>query len=153
MKIITVWQPWASLIAAGLKPWEFRGWVPPRSIIGTRIGIHASARKVKPAEVAELIDLVRSDPSRVCLMDGALPWLEKVLAQPERLPLSAIVCTGILGQPVNGLDLARQFGGRVNDSDRHDHANFGWPISDVQPLFPPVEARGAQGFWNYEGAL
>jgi hypothetical protein len=37
MKAITVWQPWASLIAIGAKPYEFRGWQPPRAIIGQRI--------------------------------------------------------------------------------------------------------------------
>jgi len=26
MKALTIWQPWASLIMAGYKPYEFRGW-------------------------------------------------------------------------------------------------------------------------------
>lgn len=152
MKIITVWQPWASLIAIGLKPYEFRGWMPPASIIGQRIGVHAAARKVKPGEVSDLITRVRTDPASVCLTDGVLPWLEEVARHPERLPLSAIVCTAVLGKPVNGLELARQFGAPVNDSDRDEHANFGWPMLAVQPLFPPIEAAGRQGFWDFEVA-
>ena len=46
MKALTIWQPWASLIMAGAKPWEWRGWAPPRSLVGQRIAIHAGARKV-----------------------------------------------------------------------------------------------------------
>lgn len=149
MKIITVWQPWASLIAIGMKPYEFRGWVPPASMIGTRIGIHAAARPVKPQEVADLIGQVQLHPEAVALREGVLPWLEEVVRNPRSLPLSAIICTAVLGQPVSGRDLART----ANDSDRDEHFNFGWPMLDVEPLMPPIEARGAQGFWNFEGVI
>ena len=47
MKALTIWQPWASLIAMGAKPYEFRGWKPPKSLIGQRLAIHAGARPVK----------------------------------------------------------------------------------------------------------
>ena len=30
MKAISLWQPYASLIAAGVKTIETRGWAPPR---------------------------------------------------------------------------------------------------------------------------
>lgn len=46
MYALTIWQPWASLIAAGCKPYEWRGWRVPRNMIGRRIGIHAGARRV-----------------------------------------------------------------------------------------------------------
>ncbi|MCB1462115.1 MAG: ASCH domain-containing protein [Nitratireductor sp.] len=44
MKAISLWQPWASLIAAGVKPYETRHWSPPRELIGQRIAIHAAKR-------------------------------------------------------------------------------------------------------------
>lgn len=37
MKALTIWQPWASLIISGAKPYEFRGWRIPESLIGQRI--------------------------------------------------------------------------------------------------------------------
>lgn len=55
MKALTIWQPWASLIVAGAKPFEFRGWSMPRSMIGQRIVIHAAARKVNRVEANYLI--------------------------------------------------------------------------------------------------
>jgi ASCH domain len=41
MKILTVRQPWAGLIAVGQKDVENRTWMPPLELIGSRIGIHA----------------------------------------------------------------------------------------------------------------
>ena len=55
MKALTIWQPWASLIIAGAKPFEFRGWRPPASLIGQRIVIHAAARKIDKALEAQYI--------------------------------------------------------------------------------------------------
>lgn len=45
---ITVWQPWASLIALGVKTIETRSWPAPDRLVGQRIGIHAARR---PPEV------------------------------------------------------------------------------------------------------
>lgn len=44
MKALTLWQPWASLIALGVKTIETRSWAAPKSLIGQRIAIHASKR-------------------------------------------------------------------------------------------------------------
>lgn len=51
--VLTVFQPWASLIAEQLKPLEFRSRKPPAKYVGRRIAIHASARKVVVAEVRQ----------------------------------------------------------------------------------------------------
>ena len=52
---LTIWQPWASLIAAGAKPYEWRGWPAPRRLIGQRIAVHAGARKVVVGEISETL--------------------------------------------------------------------------------------------------
>ena len=44
---------------AGCKPYEFRGWVPPRALWGQRIAIHAAARPVRKSEVAEWLIQLR----------------------------------------------------------------------------------------------
>jgi len=41
MKAISIWQPHASLIVLGLKPFETRSWTAWKSLIGQRIWIHA----------------------------------------------------------------------------------------------------------------
>ncbi len=45
MKAITLWQPWASLVAAGVKTIETRSWRAPANLIGERIAIHAAAKR------------------------------------------------------------------------------------------------------------
>lgn len=47
MKVLSVKQPWASLICSGIKPIENRTWKCPEKYIGTRILIHASKTAVK----------------------------------------------------------------------------------------------------------
>lgn len=156
MKAITVWQPWASLIVAGAKPYEFRGWKPPRSLIGQRIAIHAGARKMRLDEVAQLeADLSSMLPRmRPCLhADKAIPALRRALVHPSLMPLSHILCTAVLGEPKRGDECAREFGiDAGNDSDREGTFNWGWPLTEIQVLEPPEPARGAQGFWDWRKA-
>jgi hypothetical protein len=166
MKALTIWQPWASLIAIGAKPYEFRGWKPPRSIIGQRIAIHAGARPPRRGEVRALIRALKGDPSMSppCLRPEALPVLERVLNALQRspdntlfgtgeyltLPLSHIVATAILGEPKQGDICAAEFGFSAgNDSDRDGTFNWGWPMLDVEYQTPPVHVRGAQGLWDW----
>lgn len=44
MKVITLHQPWATLIALGVKTIETRSWAPPKALIGERLLIHAGTR-------------------------------------------------------------------------------------------------------------
>ena len=148
MKALTVWQPWASLIAAGVKPYEFRGWAAPQWIEGQRIAIHAGARKPKRGEIEQLRLIVdRGKGHRVGLLDGALPILE----HPESLWFSAIVCTAIIGRPFSAAEGLPALGITWNDSDRSAHFNFAWPLTEIERMEPPIPAKGAQGFWEWGG--
>jgi len=141
---LTLWQPWASLIAAGCKPFEFRRWEAPRWVHGKRIAIHAGARKVKREEVQELLVRLQTDGGfgTGLTVGPAIALLDRALSAPGMLPLSAVVCTAVLGRPVRAAELVA-----AGDSDRVDHHVWGWPLTDVRVLAPYVPARGAQGFW------
>lgn len=152
MKALTLWQPWASLVAAGVKPFEFRAWAAPASIVGQRIAIHAGARKVQKGELADLLYRLVHDPASTGLRQVGVPvsagtLLDRWRQAPAMLPLSAVVCTAVLGKPRRVGDIFRG----VHDSDRLDHSKWGWPMLDVRPLEPIVPARGAQGFWDWPG--
>ena len=86
---LTVWQPWASLIVAGVKPYEFRGWPAPRAYRGAEIAIHAGARPVRRAEIADLILrlLDQNQAWTTCLKPEALPMLQRWYSSPSLLPL------------------------------------------------------------------
>lgn len=149
---ITVWQPWATLIAESWKQFEFRSWAPPQRLWGTRIAIHAGARPVMRREMSELIskplhpEAFRETGHR----RYAVHLLQNVLTDKTRLPLSSILCTATLSVPVRNEDLAKRLGVElVNDSDRDQHTNFGWPLTDIQQLRPFVPCRGRQGLWTW----
>lgn len=156
MMAITVWQPWATLIALGAKPFEFRGWPAPARLVGQRVAIHAGARPVKRSEVQELLLKLRGPQA---LETGLLPakaigMLERVATSPGSLPLSSVLCTAILGAPIRDGELALRMGvPSIADSDRAEHSNWGRPLIDIHVLEPFVPARGAQGWWQWnEGA-
>lgn len=150
MKALTLWQPWASLIVAGCKPYEFRGWRAPGYIVGQRIVIHASARKPDMREVEQLLRLLSAGgrfAAQTCLqpVDRAI----ELLLQGS-WPLGAGLGTAIVGEPRNGIDIGVDFGAiSVNDSSRDYHANWGWPMLEIELWDAPVPMRGAQGLWNW----
>lgn len=141
---ITVWQPWASLIVVGFKPWEFRKIGNPKSYCGKRIAIHAGARKVRPAEIAVMIMRLRQHLP-ITIDPRALPLLEEWHTSPGRLPLSAILGTAIMDRAVRVETVMA-----ANDSDRDNHFNWAWPMSDPTPLEPICPAKGQQGWWHWD---
>lgn len=179
MKAFTLYQPWASLVVAGAKPFEFRGWNPRErgagfaKLIGQRIVIHAAARPMVAEEIRAIVDNLQfggPNAAATCLIaDKALELLKPLyhFKKPDGLPLSAGLGTAILGEPRNGHDIAvEDFGFPAEavdelpglpgfDSDRREHANWGWPMLDVEKWPEPIPMRGLQGFWNWptpEGA-
>ncbi|MDD3416807.1 MAG: ASCH domain-containing protein [Lachnospiraceae bacterium] len=60
MKAITIRQPWASLIAHGIKDIENRTWRCPTKHIGTRVLIHAAVKTASFILVSEGLIIVKS---------------------------------------------------------------------------------------------
>lgn len=150
---LTIWNPWASLIAAGAKPYEWRGREAPRRFVGLRIAIHAGARKVNRNEIAELILQLRTEGAAgtSLIPEIALPLLERWYMSPGMLPLSSVLCTAILGKPITAAVYASRHGLYAADSDRLDHTKWGWPLTDIRVCEPFIPAKGAQGFWKWDG--
>ena len=149
MKTITIWQPWASLIMAGFKPYEFRGWAAPKAVVGQRIVIHAGSRPVRTKEVAELIEDVLAG-RHIALKPGCLQLLEETVGNPRRLPLAAGLGTALLGTPRLASEIWPE--AFKSDSDRIEHSNWAWPLTDVQHFTPIVPTPGRQGFWQWPWA-
>jgi hypothetical protein len=150
MKALTLWQPWASLVVARCKPYEFRKWRAPPSLVGQRIVIHASARRPDRSEVEQLLRLLRAGgryAAQTCLrpIDEAIAVLRQ-----GGWPLGVGLGSAVVGEPRSGLEIGVDFGAiRVNDSSRDYHANWGWPMLDVEPWPDPIPMRGALGLWTW----
>lgn len=146
MKALTIWQPWASLIIAGAKTVEWRGWPCPRWIVGQRIAIHAGARPARHAEIADILDRIAVGETEIA-GQIARPLIER--NRTRNWPLSSVLGTAILGAPIGALDWVRAHEPGFLDSDRIDHSKFAWPLTEIERFDPPIPARGAQGLWTW----
>lgn len=147
MKALTIWQPWASLVMAGWKPYEFRKWEAPRYIRGQRIVIHAGARRMKADEVRDLFFRLTDEPELTGITEPTLAseFLSKVLRGQIELPLASGLGTAVIGVPKRATEI---YSGTI-DSDRLEHSTWGWPLSDLQHFEPIVPMKGLQGFWEW----
>ena len=152
MKAISLHQPWASLIAAGIKTIETRSWAPPKALIGQRIAIHAAKKKMpwpynpqKHSDVPELQALasVGSPPIHhgVVVATAVMVSALQVSKVSDGFALySPRTCRG--PQPSYPYI-------RIDPYGDFTVGRWLWFLEDIEKLDPPVPATGHQGFWNW----
>lgn len=138
LKAITLWQPWASLVAAGVKRNETRSWAT--SYRGP-LAIHAA--KCTPAWVWELIN---KDPDLRELMSRAFGHHDVA-----KLPSGVLLCTTDLWACVPVDEMAI---GELSETEKlcgnYSSGRFAWCLKDAKPLPEPIPARGRQGLWEWQ---
>ena len=162
MKAITIWQPWASLIASGAKQFETRGWETKHR---GKIAIHAA--KIIPREIG-VVDRSFCHAVQRALFPNAKDvdmWSNIV----QLLPRGAIVAIGdltachlISGRTTVGPEaVAAQayVGGKLTDITTCTNellfgdwtlGRFAWELQNVELLETPIYVTGRQGLWNWE---
>ena len=175
MKAISLWQPWASLIACGAKPFETRHWAPPRDLIGQTIAIHAAKKIDKDArQFAEDLMFGQHDPGGFELADKLSASMQDT---PDQLmgifgmacmPIGCVVATARLdgafqlGERAEGTafpaasvvrrlisrSMPECFTVRYDDFGNYAPGRWAWLFRDVKPLTPHVAAVGRQGFFD-----
>jgi activating signal cointegrator 1 len=96
LAVLTLWQPWATLIALKVKTIETRSWAAPKSLIGQRIAIHAA--KKYPADGA-YPNPGYWEVSAPCGIPELVEYggnVDRVWINRHRLPLGCIVATARL---------------------------------------------------------
>ena len=134
MYALTLHQPWASLIAVGVKQWETRAWPPARYALGTLLAIHAG----KTCDIDMLmdqyvVDALGNDEGRLYAAD--LPAGEIVAVAR----LQTFQRTEAVAQYLRPMEL--HFGD-------YTPGRYAWSLGDVHKLAKPVPARGAQKLWS-----
>jgi len=134
MKAITLWQPWASLIALGHKTIETRVHDRFGLLRNQRIAIHAGKR---------------FDDEAGKIISGAVGrviWLPSGLDLGVKLgwPFGKVVCTAMVAATrwLTDLDTRAvlcQAAGL-----------FGLVLRDIRKLEPPIAASGRQGIWEWK---
>lgn len=175
MKAISLWQPWASLIACGAKPFETRHWAPPPDLIGQTIAIHAAKKIDKGAaqfaeelcygqhaaggfELADKLEASMSaTPDRLMGIFGAATLPIGCVVATARLDAAFQLGEQALGTVKPGAVVVRRlvsrpvpecFTVRYDDFGDYEPGRWAWLLTDVKPLNPPAEAKGRQGFFN-----
>lgn len=168
MRVSTLWQPHASLVEIGAKPFETRNYPPPDKMIGTRIAIHAA---VRPCALTFFkLDWETRFAIAQALHSAGLQFVTP--REMNSLPHGAIVCTAVLAGAgkVKGIDdvITRFEPGRLELMDRrgdipeiisedpfgfYGPGRWAWLLKDVHRLPVPVPFKGVQGWGTWdEGA-
>lgn len=128
MKCLSLWQPWASAVALGLKRIETRHW---STAFTGRLAIHAAKRWTR--DERDTATMFAS------LYDGRL-------AVP---PLGAIIATvRLIRCERTEAILSRGIGEMEHALGNYGPRRFGWLFDDVAMLPAPIPFRGLQGLFD-----
>lgn len=128
MKAISLWQPWATAMALGLKQIETRHW--SHNYRGL-IAIHAAKRWTREErELAEEFAALNDEPR---------------LLSP---PLGAIVAVGVIVSIRSSESLISEISSTEEMFGNYGPNRFGWLFKDIVALAEPVPCKGAQGFFE-----
>ena len=126
MKVLTIRQPWATLIMQGVKRYEFRSW---NTKFRGKFLIHAG----KGIDKEAVVRLKKYLPNK------PLP-LGKILGKAELTDCIAM-----------NDELARQLAAENNDiyTTHSFSRNYAFKLENIEKFDEPIEAKGQLGFWNY----
>lgn len=150
MKALSLWQPWASLVALGLKKVETRIWSTPyRGLIAihSTAGIPVAwlgASRFEPEFITQLPVEWRNIVNEASSVRVGMTQLCGVL------PRGVVLCTANLVdvretlQVVDGLsDQERAFG-------NYDEGRYAWFFDKIKRFPHPILAKGNRRIWNWE---
>lgn len=165
MKAITIWQPWASLLAIGAKQYETRSW---ETKYRGPIAIHAA--KKDPCNIPLLGLEAFEEAAKEELEKAGLAWCllhtGSVIATAE-----LVNCWHIVYNPGTNVDIAKHIPVGAELDVPRKHPDFGryivptekemlfgdwtpgryaWELANVKLLPKPIRAKGAQRLWNWD---
>lgn len=129
MKVLSLVQPWATLIALGEKSIETRSW--KTNYRGT-IYLHASGKTDR--------DFLKNDIVQLSLKDSDVPN-GKIIAKCE-----LIDCIEMTDEFINQIKKDKKeytFG-------FYEKRRYAWILANIQKLETPIEVKGKLGLWNWD---
>jgi len=126
MKALSIWQPWASAIASGVKQYETRSW---------------------PTKYRGPIAICASKKWNDDLFELAAEYLGRWPGFPEDWPLGAVVATAHLVECRRTEDMIADIGLMEITLGDFSPGRFAWRLESVVKI-PPIEYRGRQGLFE-----
>ena len=124
MKVITLRQPWATLVAEGIKKYEFRSW---KTNYRGKVLIHAGAG-IDKKEMERFKDLGLEFPSKKIIAEVEI---EDCLELDDKLNKMIIAENNIA------------YGSK-------NRTGYAWKLKNVKKIKSDKIINGKLGFWNYE---
>ncbi len=138
MRALSLWDPWAMLVAIRAKRYETRSW--GTSYRGP-IAIH-STKKFDEEDRS----ICLCEPFRSALVAGGIKTL-------GAMPRGAIIAVGRLV----GIARAEDERASLSEQERafgdYSDGRFAWVFADVRRLPEPVPCSGLQGLWTLPDAI
>lgn len=131
MKAITLWQPYATLIALGAKQYETRSWSTPYR---GKLAIHAAAKND-----AEVWRYIMDYPVQKALRDHGYR---------EPMPFGAVVCIAelVVCHRTDSFFVSRE----ERNVGNFAPGRWAWELKVIELFDTPILAKGAQGLWNWD---
>lgn len=157
MKCLPMWEPWATLMALGVKTIETRGWATshrgPMAIQATKSGL-------SKADFLETVEHTPGIYAALSTVPGFCEWFNRKgrgIKLDEVLPLGKIIAVVSLRECVpttahNQLKYASADAVRVKESYFGDYTcgRFGWMTDNLFRLPRPIPFVAHQGFNDLE---
>ena len=124
MKVITLKQPWATLVSEGIKEYEFRSW---KTNYRGKILIHAGEKK-KKKEMERFKDLNLKYPSKRIIAEVEI---EDCLELDDKLNQKIISENNIA------------YGSKIR-------TGYAWKLKNVKKIKSNKEINGKLGLWNID---
>lgn len=131
MKAISLWEPWATLMALDAKRIETRSWA---THVRGQVAIHAAKQPFHPGDWPP--DL--------------LAWMSRVKFWGSGYHYGCVVAIAELVDCVPTEQLLLQVDERERAFGNYHPRRFGWVFKNVRRLTSPIPARGSQGFWEWD---
>lgn len=150
MKALSLWQPWATLVALGEKKIETRAW---STTYRGPLAIHAA--KNFPSDARRLCGL--EEPFKSTLLKARFNVTGPLKADFMPLGVIVAVCELVAIDSTNNIlpQLRAWKKGRdywdLTSQERafgdYSADRFAWFLKDIRPLKTPVPCKGMQGLW------
>lgn len=126
MKVLTIREPWASLIVNGYKEYEFRSW---KTNYRGKLLIHTGLRLEK-----EVID--RFEEYNLNYVLGAI--------------IGEDILTDCILVNEEFSESLRKINNKVYAKSNHNET-YAWKLENIKMYDSPIYVKGKLGLWNYEG--
>lgn len=147
IKALTLWQPWASLVACGAKKIETRSW---STTYRGPLAIHAAGKW--NTELLSMLSIWQIQTGLAPLIGMLLDLSKQTWSgvKEEHLPRGAVIAVCNLIDCVPTDDLTQKQIGTERYFGDFSLGRYAWILEDVRQLPEPIPAKGRQGLWNWE---